>query len=71
METNFCHIIYAVRSEYVKNTMHDLKQKLLSNIFRTLLGGRKLFYCGKNVSDKYIKPLPSHGFTVFQRHAGP
>ena len=35
---NFCHIIYAVRSKYVKNTIRDLKQRLLPNIFRTLLG---------------------------------
>jgi len=65
MDTNFCHVIYAVRSKYVKNTIHDLRQKLLPNILRSLLGGWKLFYCGKIVSAEHIKPLPSHEFTVF------
>jgi hypothetical protein len=58
MDTNFCHIIYAVRIKYVKNTLNDVRQKLLPNIFRSLLGGWKLFYCGKIVSAEYIKPLP-------------
>jgi len=44
MDTNFCHIIYAVRSKYVKKTKHDLKQKLLPNIFRTLIGGWNLLW---------------------------
>lgn len=36
MDSNFCHTIYAVRSKYVKNTIHDLRQKLLPNIFTSL-----------------------------------
>ena len=65
MDMNFCHIIYAVRSKYMKNIMHDLRQKLRPNIFRIMLGGCKLFYCGKIVSAEYIKPLRSHEFKVF------
>lgn len=70
MDTNLFHKIYAVRSKYVKNTIHDLRQKLLPNIFRNLLGGLKLFYCGKIVSAQYIKPLPSQEFRVQDHKEG-